>query len=215
MIEECLVVEFAVTGDDCPFADATSELDTTVHCHPPQYRADGTTLLRFTATSRTDDLASWLDEDDRIAYLHVSDAGDGSNYRCLSKHPCVIHDLINTGFMAESLEYRNGRGIFSGGVVGYDVLRNVLETTQDAVGVDLKRVYPLDSSQDELIVKKWDLTPAQEEALRVGLEMNYLSVPREVTATDVADELGISKSAFLERLHRGEQHLLGQIFDDG
>lgn len=214
MIEECLVVEFAVTGDDCPLAEATDELETTVHCHPPQYREDGTTLLRFTATSDTDRLAEWLDQDDRIGYLHVTDSDGTRNYRCLARQPCVVHELINTGFMAESVEYRRGRGIFSGYVVGYDVLRNILQTTQDAVGVSLQHVYPLDSSQDEQIVKKWNLTPAQEEALRASMEMNYLSVPREVTASEVAEELGIGKSAFLERLHRGEQHLLRQIFDE-
>jgi predicted DNA binding protein len=37
-------------------------------------------------------------------------------------------------------------------------------------------------------------------------------VPREVTAADVAAELGISKSAFLERLHRAERTLFRQLF---
>lgn len=212
MIEECLVVEFSVTGDDCPLAEATASVGTTVQCHPPLYRGNGTSLLRFSASREPDELAAALDADDRIDYLHVSEGGRGSNFRCLSKQPCVLQDLVRTGFLAESTEYRDGRGVFSGGVVGYEVLRAVLETTEDAVGVDLEQVYPLESSEDDLVFEQWDVTPAQEEALRAAVDMEYVAVPRQVTASDVADELDISKSAFLERLRRGEYHVLSRIF---
>ena len=52
------------------------------------------------------------------------------------------------------------------------------------------------------------LTPAQEAALRTALETGYFSVPRDATASEVAAELEISKSAFLERLRRGQESLL-------
>jgi predicted DNA binding protein len=42
--------------------------------------------------------------------------------------------------------------------------------------------------------------------------MGYFAVPRESTATEVADEIGISKSAFLERLRRGQAGLFRQLF---
>lgn len=141
MIEECLVVEFAVTGDDCPLAEATETVGTTVHCDPPLYRRNDTALLRFSATEKADELADTLAADDRIDYLHVSDGDHGTNFRCLSEQFCVIQELIDTGFLAESLEYCDGRGVFSGGVVGNEVLRAVVETTSSAVGVTLERIY--------------------------------------------------------------------------
>lgn len=76
----------------------------------------------------------------------------------------------------------------------------------------LGAVHPLESNEENLIVKQWDVTPAQEEALRAALEMEYIAVLRAVTASDVADELEISKSAFLERLQRGEYHVFSRIF---
>jgi predicted DNA binding protein len=212
MIDECLVVEFAVDGDNCPLADLSASVGTSVDCHPPLLRNDGTSLLRFSVSESAQEFATALDDDERIDYLHVVDGGHSITARCLSKQPCVVHDLIDAGFLAESLEYSEGNGFFSGGVVGYDVLRNIIDSLQDTVGVDIKRVYPLDNDEENAVHKRWGLTPAQEEALRVGYEMEYLSVPREVTASDVADELGISKSAFLERLHRGEQQLFSQMF---
>ena len=64
MIEECLVVEFAVTGDDCPLATATRETDTTLEAKPPQRRADGNALLQFTGDPA---IAPVLDADERMA----------------------------------------------------------------------------------------------------------------------------------------------------
>ena len=71
----------------------------------------------------------------------------------------------------------------------------------------LERVHQLGSEDEEVVAQQWDVTPAQERALRTALEAGYFSVPRETTASDVAEELGISKSAFLERLHRAERSM--------
>ncbi len=212
MIDECLVVEFSVTGDDCPLADATRETGTTVDARPPQLRRDENALLRFSAGEETDELATLLDADDRIRYLHASRTASRTNFRCLSKHPCVVHELTDAGFMAETLQYREGTERYTGAVVGHDVLQGVLAAVAETVGVSLERVFPLGSEDDEAVAQRWDVTPAQEVALRTALEMGYFAVPRGATAAEVADELGISKSAFLERLHRGEATLFAQVF---
>ncbi len=212
MIEECLVVEFTVTGDDCPLAEASRKAEARIDCQPPQHRDDGYTLLRFSAPTENDGLADVLDEDDRIRYLHVTTMDGRQNFRCLSKHACVVHELTNVGFMAESLRYHEGNAKFTGAVVGHDVLQGVLEAAGETVGMRLERVHQLGSEDENAVAKQWDVTPAQERALRTALEAGYFSVPRETTASDVADELGISKSAFLERLHRAERSLFSQMF---
>lgn len=212
MIDECLVVEFSVTGDDCPLAEATRETHTTIDARPPQLRSDDNALLRFSASADAEDLAATLDADDRIRYLHASRTDSRTNFRCLSKHPCAIHELTDAGFMAESLQYREGVERYTGAVVGHDVLQGVLEAAAETVGVSLERVFPLGTEDDEAVAQRWDVTPAQEVALRTAMEMGYFSVPRETTASEVAAELGISKSAFLERLRRGQSTLFGQLF---
>ncbi|MFC4450241.1 helix-turn-helix domain-containing protein [Halorussus aquaticus] len=212
MIDECLVVEFSVTGDDCPLADASRETGVTVDARPPQLRRDDNALLRFSAGDAADDLAAVLDADERIRYLHTSRTDGATNFRCLSKHPCVVHELTDAGFMAETLQYRAGTERHTGAVVGHDVLQGVLAAAAETVGVSLERVSPLGSEDDDAVAQRWDVTPAQEAALRTALEMGYFEVPRGATASDVADELGISKSAFLERLHRGQATLFAQVF---
>ena len=213
MIEECLAVEFAVEGDDCPLAAATRAAGVRVDARPPQLRDDNNVLLQFTAPA-DGTLREALEDDDRIRYLHVSrsEGGERETYRCLSKHPCVVHELISSGCIVESLRYEDGRALVSGAVVGRDVLRGVMERAGRTVGVTLRRAYLLESEAETAPSQEWDVTPKQADCIRQALAMGYFSVPREATAADVAAELGISKSAFLERLHRAERTLFRQLF---
>lgn len=205
------MAEFRIEGDDCPLADASRATNAVIDVSPPLLREDGNVLLRF-SSAPNDDLTDVLDGDDRIRYLYQSETDGRYNYRCLSLHPCVVHELVSAGFMTESITYRNGNAVLLGAVVGYDVLRSVMATAGETVGVQLERVYALRSEEDDSVAQQWDLTPAQEASLRRALEMGYFTVPRETTAAEVAAELGISKSAFIERLHRAQHALLTQIF---
>jgi predicted DNA binding protein len=253
VIEECLVVEFRVAGDDCPLAAASRTTGTTIDARPPQHRADGTVLLRFSA-ARDDSLATVLDDDDRIRYLHCATADGRTNYRCLATAPCVAGRLTDAGLLAESLRYREGVEHHTGAVVGYDVLKSVLEAVgeynatddhdgddadnghyipesagSDSVGtqsadaggdaapgaavtITVERVYPLGAEDDSSVARRFDLTAAQESAIETAFAMGYFAVPRECTATDIAEALGIGKSAFLERLRRGQTRLFAGLF---
>lgn len=212
MIEECLVVEFHVEGDGCPLAQASRTSGVGVDARPPQRRADGTALLRCSATDPDGSLAAALDADDRIRYLHTSTEGQRTDFRCVSLEPCVVHRLVDRGFLAESLRYADGRERYTGAVVGRDVLGDVLEAAGETVGVSVARLYPLGPADSDPVAARWDITPAQEAALRAAVEAGYFEVPREVTASDVAADLDISKSAFLERLRRGQNRLFSQAF---
>lgn len=209
MIAECLVVEFRVTGDECPLADASREAGAVVDARPPLRRADGNTLLQFSTEDPA--VGEVLDADDRIHPLHQSRADGRYNYRCLSRHPCIVNDLVDVGFLVDSIHYDGGTERYVGAVVGRDVLEGVLAAAGETGGIHLERISRLDDSDDEPVAKRWDLTPAQEEAVRAAIESGYFEVPRAATADEVAAQLDISKSAFLERLRRAEGSLLRQI----
>lgn len=211
MIDECLVVEFRVRDDDCPLADATRAAGIEIDAQPPQLRADGNALLSFTAPE-SEAFAAALDDDDRIRYLHLARFDDRQNGRCLSKQPCVVHDLVSAGLIVEALRYREGSATVTGAVVGHEVLRGVLNTAGETVGVALERAYPLQTDDEGAIAERWNVTPRQEEALRAAVARGYFTVPRETTAAEVAASLDISKSAFIERLHRGQHALFSQLF---
>jgi predicted DNA binding protein len=210
MIEECLAVEMRVDGDDCPLADATRALETRIHAHPPQLRYDDRALLRFDAPIGTGVIEA-LDDDERIRYLHVARTDGQAQCRCLSTDPCVVHDLVSAGFLVESLRYHGDETLFTGAVVGRDVLAGVIDRAAQTVGVSLERVNPLGPDGQSSLGRALDVTEKQATALRRAHEMGYFDVPRKVTADEVADALDIGKTAFLERMRRGQRELVGQV----
>ena len=211
MISECLVVEFRVTGDDCPLADASRSTAAKIEAAPPLRRGDGNALLRFSVADPG--VGDALDDDDRVRYLHRAATGEEHTFRCLSKERCVVHRLIEEGFLVESVGYREGVERHVGAVVGQEVLNGVLEAAGETVGVRLGRISPLRAEGEDSVDSRWDLTPAQAEAMKAAYEMGYFEVPRGASSEAVAAELGVSKSAFLERLRRGERALLRHILD--
>ncbi len=210
MIDEALGVEVRLEGDGCPLADASRATNAAIDADPPQLRDDGYALLRFSAPA-DQGLADALDADDRLRYLHAAEADGRMLFRCLSLEPCVVHALVSEGFLIESLRYRAGTAHVVGAVVGHEVLQGVMDTAGDTVGARLERVYPMGPGGGEAVEARWNLTPAQAEALRAAHAAGYFSVPRGATAGEVAEGLGISKSAFLERLRRGQAALLEQV----
>lgn len=210
MIAECLVVEFSVTGDECPLSDAAAAVDATIDATPPLLRHDGFSLLRFSTTEER--IGGVLDSDERIRYLHRTGARDGRyTFRCLSKAPCIVHELIDHGFLVESIRYQPGEERLTGAVVGTAVLKEVLEAAGERVGVELEGVSPLGDDGRQGIAGRWNLTPAQADALAAAYRLGYFEIPKETTAAAVAAELDISKSAFLERLRRGQSAILDNI----
>jgi len=211
VIADCLVVEFRITDDECPLAAATRATDSVVDSQPPLLRRDGNTLLHFSSPDRT--VGDWLDDDDRIRYLHRSRAEGRYTHRCLSKRPCILHELVDVGFLVDSVRYHRGTERHVGAVVGRNVLDGVLRAAGEAVGVSLERIRPLGDVADQPVAERWNLTPAQGAAIREAYEAGYFEVPRAATATEVAASLDISKSAFLERLRRAQTALFGQVLD--
>ncbi|GAB7013328.1 hypothetical protein JCM18549_15990 [Halolamina salina] len=212
MIDECLMAEFRIRGDDCPLADASRAADAVVDVAPPLLRDDGNVLLRFSAAPNEAFTAA-LEADDRIRYLYRAAVDGRHSYRCLSLQRSVVHELVSAGFVVESLRYQRGDALLTGAVVGQEILQAVMETAGGTVGVELERVYALGPEEDSTVPERWDLTPAQADAIETAVEMGYFTVPRAVTASEVADAMGISKTAFLERLRRGQNALFSQVFD--
>lgn len=55
------------------------------------------------------------------------------------------------------------------------------------------------------------LSVRQREAFELARERGYFEYPRRITASELAKELNITKSTFLEHLHKAENKILGSI----
>lgn len=215
MINECLVVEFTVAGNDCPVVEATSDHDVVVDENPPAHRDDERTLLHFHAEGEIDAFVEGLDDEDEIDYLQVAEGGSVAQCRCLLHDECVLRVLTTAGFMPHEIRIVDGVERFRGSVVGRDVLRDVIQTAQELGNVKLERVAEVTAdatSETELDTTiESSLTKQQREALVAALDQGYFDVPRGATATDVAAQLDISKSSFLGRLKRAQRTVFEQL----
>lgn len=218
MIDECLVVEFTVAGNDCPVVEATDDHDVVVDESPPAHRDDERTLLHFNAEGDVKPFTETLDEEGQIEYLQVAEGGSVAQCRCLLHDECVLKALTTAGFMPHEIRIVDGVERFRGSVVGRDVLREVIQTAQELGNVKLERVAEVTdggTAEKELDTTiESSLTKQQREALVSALEHGYFNVPRGATATEVAEDLDISKSSFLGRIKRAQQTVFEQMLAD-
>ena len=104
-------------------------------------------------------------------------------------------------------------------VQNWDRFRSLADDVQDVLGTfDLQSVNkidqtgePLDSGRlSEVLITK--LTDEQLVVLETAYSMGYFDVPRDISASEIADELGIAQSTFSERLRVAERNLLDLIY---
>jgi len=84
----------------------------------------------------------------------------------------------------------------------FDRYVSVLETSDTELRI--RRRYSADGTNETLD----GLTGPQRETLWLAYRRGYFSVPREATASELADELNVSAQAVSERLRRGYARLV-------
>ncbi|WP_227376324.1 helix-turn-helix domain-containing protein [Haladaptatus halobius] len=75
---------------------------------------------------------------------------------------------------------------------------------EHGLSLTIRNLYRLEDGRHG----RFGLTKEQQEMLILAHEHGYYTVPREIDASDLADELGISHQAVSERLRRGHEKLM-------
>ncbi|WP_049972651.1 helix-turn-helix domain-containing protein [Haladaptatus cibarius] len=75
---------------------------------------------------------------------------------------------------------------------------------KNGLTLDILNIYQLEESRQG----RFGLTDEQQDTLTLAYEAGYYNVPRNATANDLADELGVSHQAVSERLRRGHGSLV-------
>ncbi len=98
-----------------------------------------------------------------------------------------------------------------------DRLTELIEALKDATaGVSLRRLTRIDDEgtdrSNKVVLELYDLTDKQRQAATNAVAAGYYENPRETTVGELADELGISKSAMSQRLAAVESKLAVSAF---
>ena len=83
----------------------------------------------------------------------------------------------------------------------------VQEYEKAGISPDLLRIGRYEGSDHPLDT----LTARQREVIETAWEMGYYEVPKEVSADEIASEMGLDSSTVNEHLQRAERNLLGRI----
>ena len=79
------------------------------------------------------------------------------------------------------------------------------------VHIDIQRMLHNPDSAEENEPGLDGLTEKQREALELALDEGYFALPRENSATELADEVGITRPAFFRRLQRAQKQIFTHL----
>ncbi|MFC4246985.1 helix-turn-helix domain-containing protein [Natribaculum luteum] len=145
-------------------------------------------------------------DESRSIYRYTHDNGDCPCVR-VPEHGCPVRDL----------HAKQGRLVLSFITPDIDTLQTVITDLRSrAAGVTICRLTRSgldDGDQSLLFVDRNEFTDRQYEVLETAHRMGYFESPKRATAEDVADELGISASTFVEHLSVAQTKLLDQVLE--
>lgn len=195
---------------DCPIADVSRGAQSPV-------RHVSTSVANPESASSVSDCLVAGPPRDREDVTAVFEYGDGTLYRtshgpdpdcpcaCLGRFDCLVHGFVAADGELSVVFHADG-----------------YETLQGDVG-DLRRRFPsfevhrllqslMDTSPDEhVFVNLGRLTDKQYEALQTAYEADYFKRPKGANASEIAAEMGISRSTFTEHIVTAQRKLLKDI----
>lgn len=91
---------------------------------------------------------------------------------------------------------------------------SAVEALEDIFGtVTMRAASDSDTTREAATLGLSSLTDTQFTALRAAYHDGYFERPRERSATEIADSLGVSHSTFLRRLRAAQETVFGEQFE--
>lgn len=130
----------------------------------------------------------------------------------------IVPAMVDSGFIPiEPVHITGGRERWTL-LVRASELGDVVTEMEAGSDVEISSIHEVDPEEcaacpDIVDRVHDDLSARQREVLHRASDAGYYNWPREVSACDVADDIGISGSTFLEHIRMGEHKILRTVFD--
>ena len=140
--------------------------------------------------------------------LTLDRVGDRALYRIEWEDPpsdliAILAETEATVLEAEG----EGTWLFRLRFPGHDQVSSFHELcTEHGISIHIERTHTFSEDVDPR--QQYDLSPAQREALVLGLESGYFATPSESTLAELADGLSITRQALSTRIRRGNEKVL-------
>jgi predicted DNA binding protein len=157
-----------------------------------------------------------------VSYSATDEAGEDEvrTYTTAVEDDCVCPTFCQKGCVPEVLAIENGSLLVGAYADSRSALGTVLERVKsDAANVRLKRLTTASETADSSgwrheTMDQIPLTEKQREAVRTAVEMGYYESPRDASLGDLADKLGVTRSALSQRLNAVETKLITALASD-
>lgn len=130
---------------------------------------------------------------------------------------CVCERIEHAGCVVQSVDADADSMVVTFLVEDIETLRTVIEDLRDqGERISLRRLVESsesDRSGRPAVLDRNALTDRQNEVLERAYEMGYFEHPRDATAGEVADDLGIATTTFTEHLAAAQRKLLDDLLD--
>ena len=128
---------------------------------------------------------------------------------------CICPVFENHDCIPEIRAVRSGTIIVALTVPRREVLRGILAEL-NTVGATVSIDWLVHSDQPDSVteIDVSSITDKQREAMETARELGYYETPRETDLGELADELGVSKSAVSQRLNAAETKLVTAFLEE-
>lgn len=213
-----ILVEYLLSYEDLPLVDVADATGTELKLGVGQPNRNDTSSLTVHARVESSELEDALEGSDVVGSYSVVDRQRNlSRYHVL---PASDHwERFKQGFggetefevlserssIVESIRVTPDGWVQKRRFADREDFSEYCEFWRDAGGsVSVRRVTDTETAENPSEA----LTDPQREALRKAHEMGYFEVPRRVSLSELADELGVSATSASERLRRGNDRLV-------
>lgn len=180
----------------------------------------GDFLLICAGEATTEEFAAGIDDYDVVESVTILEQSRKRARTVVTydRHSSIVPEIVNSEFMPiEPVHITEGKEHWTV-LVRTDALSSVIESMRDGYDVELDAVHTVDQDSnlrfsDMIDQIHDDLSPRQLESLFTAYGRGYYSWPREVSATEIASDVGVSGPTFLEHLRRAEQKILPLVID--
>lgn len=156
--------------------------------------------------------------DRRECHTEFEPLGDERNRAYITSEVgtnCICPVFENYDCIPEIQAVRSGTIVVTLTVPQREILREILAELK-AVDATVTVDWLVHNDQSDSIteIDVSAITDKQQEAMETARELGYYETPRETDLGELADELGVSKSAVSQRLNAAETKLVTAFLDD-
>jgi len=223
MSDSAVKLELQLRDRDCFFVDASAVADCHVELEQMANRSDDRLLEYFIIKGAAPErVLSLVEESPIIDEARLVGRGvDSGLFEFMVSGPCVTTTLADTGAIARSISAKSGIGHIVAEVPGHINVRQVVERFRDShprsevlACRESDEPIPIRTERGVHATLANQLTDKQLEVLRTAYQNGYFSWPRQNTAEECANSLGITQPTFSQHIRIAQKKILDGLFED-